>query len=193
MIQQISSKMVTENKLRKMKFILAFFLTVFTTTVYSQRFDSLEIPSNSFESSYRKTNPNLMYKYDDISQTHNYSNNWDFDKDGINDELYFIGTGGAHLYYYLKVILSTDKLPREFDFIQSDFPFLTATDTLNMNKTPLGFVVADLETDMKPTVIVRLDDKTYQVNKNKLTKLRIKTRNIAISFENGKSNYQSLK
>ncbi len=176
-----------------MKFIFAFFLTVFTTTVYSQRFDSLEIPSNSFESSYRKTNPNLMYKYDDISQTHNYSNNWDFDKDGINDELYFIGTGGTHLYYYLKVILSTDKLPREFDFIQSDFPFLTATDTLNMNKTPLGFVVADLETDMKPTVIVRLDDKTYQVNKNKLTKLRIKTRNIAISFENGKSNYQSLK
>jgi hypothetical protein len=176
-----------------MKFIFTIFLTIFTTTVYSQSFDSLEIPSNSFESSYRKSNPNLMYKYDDISQTHNYSNNWDFDKDGINDELYFIGTGGAHLYYYLKVILSTDKLPREFDFIQSDFPFLTATDTLNMNKAPLGFVVADLETDMKPTVIVRLDDKTYQVNKNKLTKLRIKTRNIAISFENGKSNYQSLK
>lgn len=176
-----------------MKFIFAFFLTVFSTKVYPQSVDSLEIPSNSFESSYRKSNPNLMYKYDDISQTHNYSNNWDFDKDGIKDELYFVGAGGAHLYYYLKVILSTDKISREFDFIQSDFPFLTAIDTLNMNKTPLGFVVADLEKNLITAVIIRLDDKTYQGNKNELTKLKITTRNIAISFENGKSNYQSLK
>jgi hypothetical protein len=175
-----------------MKFILAFFMTVFSTIVYSQRPDSLEIPSNSFESNYQKSNPSLMYKYDDIGQTHNYSDNWDFDKDGIKDELYFVGTGGAHLYYYLKVILSSDKISREFNFIQSDFPFLTATDTLSMNKTIAGFVVTNLGKDLIPNIIIRLDDNTYHDNKNELTKLKITTRNIAISFENGKSNYRGL-
>lgn len=67
----------------------------------------------------RKSNPTLTYSYDNISQIHNYSNNWDFDKDGIKDELYFVGTGGAHLYYFLKVVLSTDKKSREFNFIES--------------------------------------------------------------------------
>lgn len=176
-----------------MKFILAFFTIVLSTTVYSQRADNLNISSNSFESNYQKSSPSLKYKYEAISQTHNYSNNWDFDKDGIKDELYFVGTGGAHLYYYLKVILSTDKLSREFDFIQSDFPFLTATDTLKMNETAVGFVVTNLGKDLIPTIIIRLDDNTYQVHKNELTKLKITTRNVAINFENGQSNYQSLK
>jgi len=40
------------------------------------------------------------------------------------------------------VILSSDNKSRVFDFIQSDFPLLTATDTLNFAKTHIGFVVA---------------------------------------------------
>ncbi len=175
-----------------MKFILAFFSTVVSTIVYSQRVDSLDILSNSFESNYRKSNPNLMYKYDDISQTHDYSINWDFDKDGIKDELFFVGTGGAHLYYYLKVILSTDKISREFNFIQSDFPFLTATDTLNMSYKPLGFVVADFGKNFIPTIIMLLDDNSYHACRKEIPKLKITTRNIAISFEKGKLKFHSL-
>lgn len=49
--------------------------------------------SNSFEASYRKSNPDLKYSYDNISQIHNYSNNWDLDNDGIKDEVYFVETG----------------------------------------------------------------------------------------------------
>jgi hypothetical protein len=135
----------------------------------------------------------LKYSFDEIFQIHNYSNNWDFDKDGIKDELYFVGTGGAHLYYFLKVVLSSDKKSREFNFIQSDFPFLTATDTLNIEKTVLGFVVSDLGKDLTPNIIVRLDDNTYYANKKELTKQKIKTRTISISFENGKTKYGSLK
>ncbi|HTO15953.1 MAG TPA: hypothetical protein VLZ83_09285 [Edaphocola sp.] len=175
-----------------MKILFTIILTAFTLSVFSQQIDSLEIPSNSFEQRYHKLNPTLIYSYDSISQTHNYSNNWDFDKDGIKDELYFVGTGGAHLYYFLKVVLSSDKKSREFNSILSDSPFLTATDTLNLDKTLLGFIVADLGTDLTPTIIVRLDDNIYYSNKKELNNKKIKTKNISISFENGKTKYGSF-
>jgi len=165
-----------------------------TNTLVASSPDNLtiDIPTNSFKESYSKTNPTLTYSYDDISQIHNYSNNWDFDKDGINDEFYFVGTGGAHLYYFLKVVLTSDKKSREFNFIQSDFPFLTATDTVDLTKKVIGFVVADIDENKTSTIIVRLDDQTYNANKKILTDKKIKTRNIAISFENGKTKYGSL-
>jgi rRNA processing protein Gar1 len=175
-----------------MKILITIFLTTFTLTVFSQQTDNLELPSNSFENAYRKSNPTLTYSYDSISQIHNYSNNWDFDKDGIKDELYFVGTGGAHLYYFLKVILSTDKISREFNFIQSDFPFLTANDIVDIEKKVIGFVVAVIGENKTPTIIVRLDDQSYYANDRILTDKKIKTRNIAISFENGKTKYGSL-
>jgi rRNA processing protein Gar1 len=175
-----------------MKILITIFLTTFTLTVFSQQTDNLELPSNSFENAYRKSNPTLTYSYDSISQIHNYSNNWDFDKDGIKDELYFVGTGGAHLYYFLKVILSTDKISREFNFIQSDFPFLTANDIVDIEKKVIGFVVAVIGENKTPTIIVRLDDQSYYANDRILTDKKIKTRNIAISFENGRTKYGSL-
>ena len=174
-----------------MKFPFAFILSLLTFTVFSQQPDTLNRSSNSFESAYRKSNPTLTYSYDSATQTHNYSNNWDFDKDGINDEVYFVGTGGAHSYYFLKVVLSTDHKLREFDFIESDFPFLTATDTLNFDKTPVGFVVTDIDKNSTPTIIVRLDEETFYGN-NELKKRNIKTKNIIISFENGKTKYGCL-
>ncbi|UPQ79339.1 hypothetical protein M0M57_00525 [Flavobacterium azooxidireducens] len=175
-----------------MKIIITIILTTLTLTVFSQQTDSLYIPSNSFDKEYHKSNPTLTYSYDNNSQTHNYSNNWDFDKDGIKDELYFVGTSGAHLYYYLKVILSSDKKTREFNFVQLDFPILTATDTLDIEKTPIGFIVADLGQNLTTTIIVRLDDQSYFANKKILADKKIKTRNVVISFENGKTEYGSL-
>lgn len=174
-----------------MKLVITFLLTMLTVTVFSQRGDSVGIPSNSFDSTYGISNPTLRYRYDNASQTHNYSNNWDFDKDGINDELYFIGTGGAHLYYFLKVVLSTDHKPRVFDFIQSEFPLLTATDTLHFDKIPVGFVVTEFGKNLTPTIIVRLDQQTFYDNKE-LKKRNIKTKNILVSFENGKIKYGCL-
>jgi hypothetical protein len=161
-------------------------------SVISQPKDSLDIPSNSFETNYHKSNPTLKYSYDNISQTHNYSDNWDFDQDGIKDGLYFVGMGGAHLYYYLKVILSSDKKSKEIKFIQSDFPFLIANDRTNMEQAALGFAVADIGKDLTPTIIVRLDNDTYNANKKELIKNKINTKKIAISFENGKTKYDSL-
>ena len=174
-----------------MKILFTIFLTTLTLTVFSQQTDTFDSSSNSFENNYRKLNPTLKYNYDNISQIHNYSNNWDFDKDGIKDEVYFVGTGGVHLYYFLKVVLSTDKKPREFDFIQSDFPFLTATDTLDFDKTPVGFVVTNFGRTLTPTIIVRLDEQTFQDNQE-LKRKKIKTKNIIVSFLNGTTKYGCL-
>ena len=175
-----------------MRFIFTLSWIVFTHTVYSQQADSLDIPSNSFIHNYRISHPTLIYSYDEVAQIHNYSTNWDFDKDGIKDELYFVGTGGAHVYYFLKVILSSDKKSREFNFIQSDFPFFAASDSSNIDTTFWGFVVADMGKNQMPTIIVRLDASTYNAFEKELTNYNIKTRTISIGFENGRTNYGSL-
>lgn len=147
--------------------------------------------SNSFEASYRKSNPSLEYNYDDISQIHNYSNNWDLDTDGIKDEVYFVGIGGAHLYYFLKVVLSTDNKPREFNFIASDYPIFKATDTFNYKKEMYGFTVTNIGKNLIPTIIIQLDEQTYYDN-IQLKKRNIKTKNVLISFEKGITIYDSF-
>lgn len=167
--------------------------TIFSdkNTINNTQTENPDISSNSFENIYHKSNPSLKYSYDYASQTHNYSNNWDFDKDGKNDEVYFIGLGGAHLYYFLKVVLTTDNKPREFDFIQSDLPILTATDTLNYKKDIRGFIVTDLGENLTPTIVIKLDEQIFYNNKQ-LKKRKIKTENVLISFENGKTKYGCL-
>ncbi len=114
-----------------MRLFVTFILNVFTIAVYSQNADKLDINSNSFENEISLSNPELIYSFDEITQIHNYSHNWDFDNDRINDEIYFVGKGGAHIYYFLRVILSSDKKVRDLNIIQSDFPLLTSTNNLN--------------------------------------------------------------
>ena len=119
----------------KLSVIVTFILNVLSFAVYSQHSVDFDIPSNSFENEYRISNPSLKYSYDEISQIHNYSHNWDFDNDGIKDELYFVGTGGAHIFYFLRVVLSSDKKVRDVNFIQSDFPLLIRTENSLSKKT----------------------------------------------------------
>ncbi|MGZ5304151.1 MAG: hypothetical protein ACXWDO_08585 [Bacteroidia bacterium] len=72
----------------------------------------------------------LNYSYNPSTQTHNYSKNWDFDGDGDTDSLCFIGTGGAHLYFYLRIILTSDKKVRDYPFLELDFPCLGSINEL---------------------------------------------------------------
>lgn len=90
-----------------MRLFATFILNAISFAAYSQHIEKIDIPSNSFENEYRISNPTLNYSYDEISQIHNYSNNWDFDNDGIKDQIYFVGTSGAHVYYFLRVVLSS--------------------------------------------------------------------------------------
>ena len=176
----------------KLRVFATFILNVFSFAVCSQHSVEFDIPSNSFENEYRISNPSLKYSFDEISQIHNYSHNWDFDNDGIKDELYFVGTGGAHIYYFLRVVLSSDKKVRDVNFIQSDFPFLNGTDFLNSEKTNAGFAVLNIEKELTPSIIVRLDESTFDAFKNEFMKENIKTRNSLISFKNGKMKFGSF-
>ena len=166
-----------------------FILNVFSFAVCSQHSVEFDIPSNSFENEYRISNPSLKYSFDEISQIHNYSHNWDFDNDGIKDELYFVGTGGAHIYYFLRVVLSSDKKVRDVNFIQSDFPFLNETIKLNSEKSNVGFAVLNIEKELTPSIIVRLDESTFDAFKKEFMKENIKTRNSLISFKKGKMKF----
>jgi hypothetical protein len=83
-----------------------------------------QIPGNSCQSYFNNKKISIHYSYTVSTQTHDYSNNWDFDGDGETDGLYFIGTGGAHLYFYLRIVLSSDKKVQDFPFLQLDFPCL---------------------------------------------------------------------
>jgi len=146
--------------------------------------------SNSFEKTYKKTNPGIQYSYDENEQIHNYSNNWDFDNDGINDELYFVGTGGAHLYYFLKVILSSDKVVRDFPYLDSDFPILPSGKELTQsgfNPENVYFAVFDINKNNRNAIFIRLDNSSFWANKKILKSQGIQTNAIVVTFENGKT------
>lgn len=131
-----------------------------------------ESPSNSFESRVRKTNPLLKYEYDSLTQTHNYSGNWDFDGDGEMDQLHFVGTGGAHLYYYPRIILTTKGTVKEYKEIQLDFPMLTAQKpdqkSVFLKGGMIGFAIFDSDKDHRSDIYIHLDtqSKTLYSEKN---------------------------
>ncbi len=175
-----------------MRFYLLFLLPFLTTAVAWSQSD---ISSNFFEASYKKTNPTINYKYDSLKQIHNYSNNWDFDKDGKLDQVYFVGTGGAHLYYFLRVILSTDNLVRDFSFLQSDFPVLPSGDELskgdfNPKNGRTQFAVFDFDKDKG--IFIKLDNSSFEIEKQVLNKKGIKTNLVIITFRNGKAIFKNF-
>jgi hypothetical protein len=55
--------------------------------------------------------------------SYNYSGKWDFDGDGTSDSLLFIGNGGAHAYYYLRIVLSADQVRRDYPTVHLDMPY----------------------------------------------------------------------
>ena len=99
-------------------------LTMWALVSQAQDSISAKQPVNSCKEELHLSYPDLKYSYNDSSLTHDYSGNWDFDGDGKKDKLYLIGTGGAHLYFYLRIILSSDSLVRDFPFLEIDFPCL---------------------------------------------------------------------
>jgi hypothetical protein len=163
-----------------------------TTRIYSQK----DSPTNSYEILYGKNNPSLKYKYDNLTQTHNYSDNWDLDKDGKVDQLFFVGTGGAHLYFYLRVVLSSDNKTRDLDFIQSDDPVLPPdTETKKQDYIPekynTNFSIFTNK-DKNICVFVKIDDSSFATEKSQLKNKGVKTKYIVIYFKNGQTLLKDL-
>jgi hypothetical protein len=59
--------------------------------------------------------------------SYDYSGKWDFDGDHINDTLLFIGNGGVHVYFYPKIVLSSNKRTWSFPSVQLDMPYISGT------------------------------------------------------------------
>jgi hypothetical protein len=150
-----------------------------------------DLPVNSFESIYAKANPSLHYTYDTLNQIHNYSGNWDFDGDGINDDLFFVGSGGAHLYYYLRITLSSKHKQKDFRYLQIDFPVLPPESILAGVQQVLDemtyFTVfqANSETGL-PSICVRLDEQVFVSEKRQLKRAGLKSKLVSVRYRNGK-------
>src|SRR5690349_18351554 len=104
------------------KLFLFLFIVFVSVTVAVGQADSSVSPGNSCKPMIDKHKTSLHYSYDVKTQIHDYSGNWDFDGDSETDDLYFVGTGGAHLYFYLRIILSSDKKVRNYNFLNLDLP-----------------------------------------------------------------------
>src|SRR3954468_9577532 len=72
-----------------------------------------------------------------VNNSYNYSNMWDLDGDDKSDSLYLVGNGGAHVYYFLRIKLSSQNTTQEFTSIQIDLPYVLKPEVLyEFGKTP---------------------------------------------------------
>lgn len=145
--------------------------------------DDTELPSNSFSDHF--VDSDIKYQYVDETETHDYSGNWDFDNDGTEDSIQFVGNGGAHLYFSLVVKLSSDSENQKFEWLSTDFPLLQAVDSLEKYEESefslVNFVVSDFNGDQIDDIFIRLD-RTSSVPE-KFNHLDAENRKFIISFD----------
>ena len=126
-----------------MKILLTITLTLLIARSSLAQADTIKTIDNEYS----------QYIYNDDTKSgnlsYNYSNKWDFDGDKQNDSLFFIGNGGAHAYFYPRIILSSDGLTRNFSTVQIDMPYFMPIETLKKWKTNSGvqFIVDDFDND----------------------------------------------
>ena len=146
----------------------------------SKKMNQDEMPSNSFENRFK--NSTTHYAYFEETQTHDYSNNWDFDGDGKFDALHFIGNNGAHLYYHLNVGLSSEKEKRSYTWLFTDFPLLESFDTFLKYTNAVNFVVHDFNDDGLEDIYLNCEENGYTVLSDAQKALGLTTYRIVISF-----------
>jgi len=150
-------------------------------------------PANSYKTWFDSTKISIEYSYMESTQTHNYSGNWDFDGDYKSDSLYFIGTGGAHLYFYLRIILSSDNKVRNFPFIELDMPLLGSIIDLkktNFYPPPVlpQFVVDKFPSPSDPygfidKIYIHVEE--YSLSSSEWKKRRINSSYLLLEYEKG--------
>ena len=151
-------------------------------------------PSNSFQAYYQSQIPSLRYAYSEDLQTHHYSGNWDLDQDGQLDSIWFVGTGGAHLYFFLRIMLSMDKKIRDYPYLQTDFPQL-ALDTTGTTIPPsqlsnaTSIAIVDFAPEEGLGIYIRLDQSSFQFAQKKMAKRGIQGHGLIIRWKAGKETW----
>jgi hypothetical protein len=144
------------------KIILHIVLYSFLSIHAIAQADALDsIEGMSFKSYYESNNPSLKYTYIDSLQLHDYSGNWDFDGDGKTDSLTFIGNGGTHVYFHVRVVLSSNKRKYDYPFLEFDMPLAAKIDEWKKNKGTFppnaAFIVADFDKDGRDEIYFQLN------------------------------------
>ena len=136
---------------------------------------------------YASADPSIKYSYHEKSQILDFSGNWDFDGDGQKDSLFFIGNGGAHLYYHLRLVLSIEKKARDFPFLVFDLLYLGEAKDLNTNKgLPLipQWVVHDFNGDGIEEIYLNTDINFCAIPRR--WRMRgLTSRHILMGYKNG--------
>jgi hypothetical protein len=165
------------------KHFLTFALTGLTLSKIFAQEDS--VVTNSYEGYLKKDYPTLSYHYDSAYQTHSYSGNWDFDGDKIPDSLFFIGNGGAHLFYQLKVVLSSGRPLKDFPALFMDLPYLGKAADITVGEDSLlpQFVIHDFDSDGIVEIYINFDPESSSIQK-KWKKEGVTSRQILIHLKN---------
>jgi hypothetical protein len=143
---------------------------------------------NSFEPVLLEKKPEISYSYSDSLQTHDYSGSWwYFDADDEPDNLLFVGTGGAHLYFHLRLVLSSDSIVRDFPELLLDMPLVQNMETLKKESfyPPLvltQIVVDDFDSDGKDEIFLTLDRNTFSVVSQELKEKGVTSRYVLVDF-----------
>jgi hypothetical protein len=121
-----------------------------------------------------------------LNPSYDYSDKWDLDGDGKTDGIYFIGNGGAHTYYFLRIVLSTDSRTRDFRFIQLDMPYINNGNlpaVPGKHGTP-QFITGDFDKDGVTDIFLNFDN-SFSTLPKKWKRKGIKTKCVMMSFNRG--------
>jgi hypothetical protein len=165
------------------KYLFTFILPLLTLSIILAQEDSIE--TNSYEHYLKKDYPQLSYRYDDAHQTHSYSGNWDFDGDKIPDSLFFTGNGGIHLFYQLKIVLSSGHPLKNFPTLLMDIPYLGKAEDITKEEVSLlpQFAVHDFDADGIMEIYINYDPSFSSVQK-KWKSEGVTSRQILIKIKN---------
>lgn len=165
------------------RYLLTFSLILLSISKILAQEDS--VITNSYENYIHTNHPEILYHYNNTSQTHSYSGNWDFDGDKIPDSLFFIGNGGAHLFYQLKIALSSGQQLKDFPELLIDMPYLgKGEDIMNEEVSLLPqFVVHDFDSDGIVEIYINFEP-SFSFIQKKWKREGVTSRRILIKIEN---------
>jgi len=164
-----------------MKILVIIGLTLFLAKISLAQNDTLKVVNGEYS----------QYIYNEASKSnnfsYNYSNKWDFDGDNLKDSMFFIGNGGAHSYFYPKIILSSNGLSYDFTSVQIDMPYFTSIETLNYWKLnpSIQFVVYDFNSDGSQDIYLNFNNSISNIPID-WKKQSVKTKKVILDFSKKK-------
>ncbi|MFK7783980.1 MAG: hypothetical protein AB8B56_02630 [Crocinitomicaceae bacterium] len=134
---------------------------------------------------------NIKYSHIQKTNTHDYSENWDFDGDGKKDSIRFESDGGAHLQFFLVISLSSESHPQYFDWIFTDDPLLQPLDSLpetSAEYTSTNFVVSDFNGDERNDIYINVGNYGESLPDN-FEKLGLNDSKIVLFYDKKSSSF----